>query len=247
MKLSVIIPANNEEACLAFTVTNLSQTLKKEDISYEILVINDNSTDKTEEILIRLSELDSNIRYLNNTPPNGFGFAVRRGLEQFKGDAVAIYMADASDDPGDLVIFFRELEKGYDCIFGTRWSKGGRAYKYPPLKKILNRLGNYFIMVLMGVNYDDFTNAFKLYRKEVIWGIQPILSNHFNLTVEIPLKAIIRGYSFKIVPNKWTNRTVGISKLKIKEMGSRYVFIVLYCFIEKSFFRKNYYRRLKRN
>ncbi len=243
MKLSVIIPVNNEEACLEFTVTNLSQTLKKENISYEILVINDNSTDKTEEILIRLSELDSSIRYLKNTPPNGFGLAIRKGLEHFTGDAVAIYMADASDDPGDLVIFFRELEKGYDCIFGTRWSKGGRAYKYPPLKKVLNRLGNYFIMTLMRVNYDDFTNAFKLYRKEVIGGIRPILSNHFNLTVEIPLKAIIRGYSFKIVPNKWTNRTVGISKLKIKEMGSRYLFIVLYCFIEKSFSRKDYYRR----
>lgn len=247
MKLSVVIPANNEDACIEVTVNNLSQTLKKENIPYEILVINDNSTDKTEEILIRLSSLNSNIKYLNNTSPNGFGFAIRTGLEQFTGDAVAIYMADASDDPTDLVIFFRELEKGVDCVFGTRWSKGGKTFNYPPLKKLLNRLANYFIMGLMGINYDDFTNAFKLYRKEVIRGIQPILSHHFNLTVELPLKAIIRGYSFSIMPNKWTNRSVGFSKLKIKEMGSRYLFIVLYCFIEKFFSRKDYYRQSNRN
>jgi dolichol-phosphate mannosyltransferase len=205
-------------------------------------VINDNSKDQTESILSRMSKSDERIRYINNEPPNGFGFAVRRGLENFTGDAVAIYMADASDDPKDLVKFFQKLSEGSDCVFGTRWRNGGYTVDYPIVKKMINRFANLFIQVVMQIRYDDVTNAFKLYRREVIEGIQPILSYHFNLTVELPLKAIVRGYSYSVVPNSWTNRKTGVSKLKINEMGSRYLFIVLYCLIEKWLSRKDYHR-----
>ena len=221
---------------------NLCHQLESAQIQYEVLVINDNSRDATEEILKSFSSKNRSIRYINNTLPNGFGFAVRKGLENFSGDAVAIYMADASDDPKDLVKFFRKMEEGYDCVFGTRWRSGGSTFDYPWFKLIINRLANLFIQVIMQVKYDDCTNAFKLYRKEVIQGIQPILSHHFNLTVELPLKAIVRGYKIAIIPNSWTNRKAGESKLKIKEMGSRYLFIVLYCLIEKWLSRKDYHR-----
>jgi dolichol-phosphate mannosyltransferase len=241
MKLSVVIPAHNEADCIENTVNSLTAVLGREEIKYEVLVINDNSNDETEAILAGLASKDSGIRYINNTPPNGFGFAVRRGLDNFTGDAVAVYMADASDDPEDLVRFYRELEKGYDCVFGTRWRSGGRVYDYPAGKLIVNRLANLFIQFVMQVRYDDTTNAFKMYRRTVIEGIQPILSHHFNLTVELPLKAIVRGYSYKVVANSWTNRTTGVSKLKIKEMGSRYLFIVLYCLIEKWLSRRDYH------
>jgi dolichol-phosphate mannosyltransferase len=103
-------------------------------------------------------------------------------------------------------------------------------------------LANTFIRILFGLRYNDVTNAFKLYRKEVIQGLKPLLSHHFNLTVELPLKAIVRGYSYTVVPNSWTNRKQGESKLKIKEMGSRYIFIILYCFIEKWLSRGDYHR-----
>jgi dolichol-phosphate mannosyltransferase len=151
-------------------------------------------------------------------------------------------MADASDDPKDLVKFWRKLEKGYDCVFGTRWQRGGKTIDYPWPKRVLNRLANTFIQIVMQLRYDDITNAFKLYRREVIEGLQPVISHHFNLTVELPLKAIVRGYSYAVVPNSWTNRKAGESKLKIKEMGSRYLFIVLYCLIEKWLSRKDYHR-----
>ena len=241
MKLSVVIPAHNEADCIESTVNSLTSVLGREEIKYEILVINDNSSDETEAILASLASKDAGIRYINNTPPNGFGFAVRRGLENFTGDAVAIYMADASDDPEDLVRFYRELENGYDCVFGTRWRSGGRVYDYPAVKLVVNRLANLFIQLAMQIGYNDTTNAFKLYRRKVIEGVQPILSHHFNLTVELPLKAIVRGYNYKVVPNSWTNRTTGVSKLKIKEMGSRYLFIVLYCLIEKWLSRRDYH------
>ena len=99
---------------------------------------------------------------------------------------------------------------------------------------MLNRLGNWFIQLLFRISCDDISNAFKMYRRSVIAGIQPLLAQHFNLTVELPLKSIVRGYRYAVVPNSWINRTRGASKFKIKEMGSRYFFIVLYCFLEKS-------------
>jgi dolichol-phosphate mannosyltransferase len=183
----------------------------------------------------------SELRWLNNTPPHGFGFAVRRGLENFTGDAVAVYMADASDTPEDLVRFFRTMERlDVDCVFGSRFMRGSRVVDYPAPKLVLNRLANAFIRILFGLRYNDTTNAFKLYHRRVIEGVQPLLSHHFNLTVELPLKAMIRGYNCAVLPNTWINRKAGESKLKIKEMGSRYLFIVLYCFLEKWLSRGDY-------
>lgn len=241
MKLSVVIPAHNEEGCIRDTVTALAETLAKESIDAEIIVVNDNSSDATEAILQELSQIYATVRYVNNKPPHGFGFAVRCGLESFTGDAVAIYMADASDTPTDLVKFYRKLLEGYDCVFGTRWGRGGRTVDYPFPKRLLNRFANLFIRLVMQIRYDDCTNAFKLYRRHVIRGLEPLLSYHFNLTVELPLKAIVRGFSYAVVPNDWINRKAGVSKLKIKEMGSRYLFIVLYCLIEKWLSRRDYH------
>ncbi len=245
MKLSVVIPAHNEEGCIESTVTALEFQLTKEKIDHEILVINDNSSDTTEVRLKGLCEQFSSVRYINNTPPHGFGFAVRKGLDSFSGDAVAVYMADASDSPEDLVSFFRLMEQsGVDCVFGSRFMRKSKVIDYPVFKLVLNRFANLFIQILFGLRYNDTTNAFKLYRRHVIEGVRPIISYHFNLTVEIPLKAIVRGYTYRILPNSWTNRKAGVSKLRVQEMGSRYLFIVLYCFIEKLFSRGDYRRKI---
>jgi dolichol-phosphate mannosyltransferase len=243
LKLSVVIPAHNEAGCIRETITALVTALRREKIPCEIVVVNDNSNDETVEILDTLSERFPECRRVDNEPPNGFGFAVRRGLREFSGDAVAVYMADASDHPEDLIAFYREMVAGdYDCVFGTRWSRGGQVHDYPVIKRIVNRLANVFIRIVMQIRYDDTTNAFKLYRRHVLEGVQPLLSHHFNLTVELPLKAIVRGYTYTVIPNQWTNRTSGISKLKIKEMGSRYLFIIFYCFVEKWLSRGDYHR-----
>ena len=167
---------------------------------------------------------------------------MRAGLEAFTGDGVAIVMADLSDDPDDLVAYHRLLEAGYDCAFGSRFIRGGRATDYPLPKLILNRLVNAGIRLLFGHGYNDTTNAFKAYRREVIDNVQPLLSQHFNLTVEIPLKAVVRGHSYAIVPIGWRNRATGESKLKLQEMGSRYLFIALYVFFEYHLSRGDYRR-----
>jgi dolichol-phosphate mannosyltransferase len=243
MNLSIVIPAHNESAGIRSTVEKLYATLGAQHIPFEIVVVNDHSTDRTEEVLEELARDYPRVRWVNNERPGGFGYAVRTGLDEFLGDAVCIVMADASDDPHDVVAYYRKLQEGYECVFGSRFSRKSRVIDYPVVKLIANRLANLFIRVLFRIRLNDTTNAFKCYRREVIEGVQPILSPHFNITVELPLKAIIRGYSYAIIPINWYNRTTGVSKLKIKEMGSRYLFIVLYAWLEKRLSRGDYRRR----
>jgi dolichol-phosphate mannosyltransferase len=243
-KLSVVIPAYNEEGCIESTVQQLFDTLQAAHVEHEILVVNDNSKDGTVQLLEQLTARIPTLRYVTNTGPNGFGYAVRKGLAHFTGDCVAIFMADRSDDPDDLVAFYRLMEKeDCDAVFGTRWSSGGKTYDYPRHKLWINRLANYIVRLVFHIRYNDTTNAFKLYKRATVEGLQPFLSPHFNLTVELPLKAIIRGYSYRVLPNSWTNRKTGESKLKIREMGTRYFFILLYCLIEKYFSRGDFKKK----
>jgi dolichol-phosphate mannosyltransferase len=243
MTLSIVIPAYNEEGSIAETLKTLHEELKRNYIPHEIVVVNDNSKDNTLLILSQLQAEISSLVVFTNRGPNGFGYAVRYGLERFTGDCVAIMMADLSDSPQDLVKFYNKMQEGYDCVFGSRFSKGGMVYDYPKLKLFINRLANFIVRMTFQYRYNDTTNAFKLYRKDTIEGLKPFLSPHFNLTLELPLKSIVRGYSYAIVPNSWTNRKHGVSKLKIREMGSRYFFILLYCLIEK-FFSQGDFRKV---
>jgi dolichol-phosphate mannosyltransferase len=242
MKLSVVIPAHNERESIAVTVERLSAELRAAQIPHEILVVDDASSDGTGEVVRETAERVPDIRVVRSPRTPGFGQAVRAGLDEFTGDAVAIMMADLSDSPSDLVHYYKVLEDGFDCAFGSRFVRGGQVHDYPKVKLILNRLVNFGIRVLFRHGYNDTTNAFKAYRREVIENIQPLLSNHFNLTVEMPLKAIVRGHSYSVVPISWTNRTYGVSKLKLQEMGSRYLFIVLYVFLEHHLSRGDYRR-----
>ncbi len=244
MKLSVVIPAYNEAESLPETITQIHAALLNHNIPNEILVINDNSSDNTLEILSGLEKDLDTLRYITNKGPNGFGYAIRKGLENFTGDIVAIMMADLSDSVDDLVTYYHTLiNKKVDAVFGSRFIKGGNTIDYPRLKKIINRISNSIIRIIFRLKYNDTTNAFKMYRKETIEGLKPFLSPHFNLTIELPLKVIIRGYSYAVVPNSWKNRKHGKSNLKIREMGSRYFFILLYCLIEKYFSKGDFEKK----
>lgn len=241
--LSVVIPAHNEEGSIAPTLEALYAKLSTEGIAHELLVVNDHSRDRTAEVLAELQRSITTLRVVENPGPGGYGYAVRCGLANFKGDRVAVVMADLSDSPDDLVKFNRKMDEGFDCVFGTRWSMGGKVYDYPLVKRWINRMANNLVRITFGLKYNDCTNAFKLYKRETIEGLQPLMSPHFNLTLELPLKAIVRGYTYTVLPNSWHNRKAGESKLKIKEMGSRYFFILLYCLIEKHFSRGDFRKK----
>lgn len=242
MKLSVVIPAHDEAGSIATTVRTLLDTLEAEQIDHEVLVVDDHSRDATAAIVERIAGQRPAVRCVRNVADPGFGFAVRCGLEHYDGDAVAVMMADLSDSPRDLVVYWRLLEQGYECAFGSRFMSGSSIESYPRLKLAINRAVNLAIRALFRHGYNDTTNAFKAYRREVIDNVSPLLSQHFNLTVEIPLKAIVRGHSYAVVPISWRNRQAGESKLRLKEMGSRYLFIVLYVFLEHHLSRGDYHR-----
>jgi dolichol-phosphate mannosyltransferase len=240
------MPARNEEASIATTIMDLHLELQLHDIPHQILVVDDGSDDRTWEILIEVSQDIKEVKPLRNIGLHGFGRAILMGLDAMSGDAVVIMMADDSDDCRDVVQYWEKLNEGFDCVFGSRFVKGSEVVDYPATKWVLNRLANLFISLLFSHGLNDTTNAFKAYRKSTIDGLRPILSPHFNITVELPLKAIVRGFSHTIIPIKWRNRRSGVAKLKIKEMGSRYLFICLYVWLEK-YFSKGDYRKAKDN
>jgi dolichol-phosphate mannosyltransferase len=242
LKLSIVMPAHNEEGSIVETLEGLLQPLLQASIPFEVIVVDDGSSDSTGAYVMELAGRYPEIRLVRNAGRHGFGMAVRLGLERFTGDAVAVMMADGSDSPLDLIRYYRKLQEGFECVFGSRFMRGGRVIDYPKHKLVLNRVVNNFIRLIFGFRYNDVTNAFKCYRREVIEGIQPLISPHFNLTVEMPLKAIIRRYSYDVIPMSWTNRKTGFSKLKLQEMGSRYLFIVLYLWLEQILSRGDYHR-----
>jgi dolichol-phosphate mannosyltransferase len=235
-----VIPARDEEESLPDTVTEIHMRFSAERIPHEIVVVDDGSKDRTWEVLNELAQRIPALVPTRNPGQHGFGRAIIWGLDQMKGDAVVIMMADASDLPEDAVAYWRILNEGYDCAFGSRFIKGSRVIEYPKLKLLVNRIANFLVKVGFNIPLNDTTNAFKAYRATVIDGCRPLIAPHFNLTVEIPLKAIVRGYTFKVIPISWRNRRHGTAKLKIKEMGSRYFFICAYVWLEKFFSRGDY-------
>jgi len=238
--LSVVIPARDEEGRVAATVEHLYVELRLHLIEHEIVVVDDGSTDGTWATLQQAMCRVPTLRPIQNTGEHGFGRAVSYGLDQARGDAMVVMMADESDDCRDVVRYWKTLNEGYDAVFGSRFMKGGGVIDYPVFKLFLNRLFNGMIRFLFHIKLNDTTNAFKAYRRTVIEGCKPLISPHFNLTVELPLKTIVRGYSWTVIPITWRNRRTGDAKLKLKEMGSRYFFICVYVWLEKYFSRGDY-------
>jgi dolichol-phosphate mannosyltransferase len=230
-RFSIVIPARDEEDAISTTVQHLHVELVHHAVPHEIVVVDDSSRDGTWNAVLRLAESIPEVRAVQNDLPHGFGRAVVR---------VAIVMADESDDCRDVIRYWNTLHEGYDAVFGSRFMPGGGTIDYPFPKYVLNRLFNWFIRILFGLKLNDTTNAFKAYRTTTLKGLRPFLAPHFNLTVELPLKTIVRGYSWTVIPINWRNRRQGMAKLKIKEMGARYMFIVLYVWLEKYFSRGDF-------
>ena len=233
MKLSLVIPAHNEETSIGRVIEELIIELSKEEISYEVIVVNDNSRDDTRKVIEELSKKYPGIKLINRNPPNGFGRAIREGLGNVTGDVVGIVMGDLSDDPKDVVRCFRKIQEGYDCVFGSRFMRGSKVRDYPLIKLIVNRIANLFIQIMFLTKANDITNAFKFYKAGVIKAVMPLQSLYFNITVEIPLKAMVRGFSCVQIPINWYGRESGVSKLGIRQMGRKYLFMVLYVWLEK--------------
>jgi dolichol-phosphate mannosyltransferase len=234
MKLSIVIPAYNEEKNIGKCLEELRRVVRdKYRVPHEIIVVNDNSRDATEEVVRAAMKEDPAIRLVTRTPPGGFGRAVRSGIEAVRGDVVVIYMADLSDDPEDVMAYYRKIGEGYDCVYGSRFVKGSEVVNYPRVKRFVNRVVNRFIKLLFWTKFNDLTNAFKAYRTAVIRDCGPYRSSHFNITLEMSLSALIRGYHIAQIPIRWYGRTWGSSNLRMREMGRRYLSTLLMMFFQR--------------
>ena len=240
MKLSVVIPAQNEIECIESVVADITAECEKEGVDHEIIVVDDCSTDGTGEKLDEMLSTYKTLRVIHRQPPCGFGRAICDGLKAIEGDAVVTAMGDASDDPRDIIRYFRKIEEGYDCVFGSRFIKGSNVCDYPRIKLLVNRVANTFVRLLFRIDNNDMTNAFKAYRAEVIRAVMPIEALYFNITVELPLKALVRGFSYCTIPINWYGRKSGVAKLKIREMGRKYLYSVLHVWLEKMLLKDDY-------
>ena len=237
--LTIIIPTFQEEKSIKNTLKVINDSLTKEMFEFEIIIVDDNSNDQTKKIVSNFSKINPNIHFYLNGSSKGFGNSIVKGIEYSKGIYVAIMMADLSDSVDDLINYYNTIlnNKKLDCVFGDRWSENS-VKNYPFFKKVVNRTGNIILMKLFKTNYSDFTNSFKLYKRSALKEISPIISNHFSITLELPLKMIARGYNYKVVSNKWENREHGVSKMQIFNSIVTYSLITVYCLIDKYFWNK---------
>ena len=230
--LSIIVPVRNGTDVLEDIFTYFSRNITN--LNYEVLIINDFSEDGTLENAKALFKDNKNFKVLNNEI-KGLGGAINLGIKKSEGINIAIMMADQSDDINDLIKYNELMNlENYDAILGSRFLKKSKLLDYPFQKLILNRIFNIIVAVVFWNKYNDYTNAFKIYKKKVLLEIRPLISESFNIFLEIPLKVISRKYKYKIIPINWMGRKKGISKFKIKELGSKYLFTLIYCFIEKN-------------
>ena len=238
MSLSIIIPTYNEVKQLKYTIKKL-QSLKKKIKEYELIFIDDFSNDGSYQQLVLFKKKDSRIKIFKNIK-KGLGSAIKVGIKKSKKKYVCIFMCDLSDDVNDIYKYYKAINdnKKLDAVFGTRFDKNSKVINYPFFKLMLNRIANNVIKILFISNYNDFTNAFKIYKKKVLLRLFPIVSENFNIFLELPLKIITRKLNYKIIPINWYGRKIGESKFKIKEIGSKYVYILLYCLIEKILLNK---------
>jgi glycosyltransferase involved in cell wall biosynthesis len=236
-RLSVVIASSNQEGTLRSTVDGIARALGDADISYEILVVDDHSTDGTPEVLAWLQSKYPALRSMVSPRPSGFGNAVLAGFDDFKGDAVCVAMADGSDDPNDIVQEYRKLSEGVDVAFGSRFVAGSKTAGWPLYKRLLARLGNFVIQLFFGTAYNDVSSTLKCYRREAIDGVRPLVSRHRNILLELPLKSIVRGYSHSISPLTWRYRE---GTPRMRGLGRRDVFSVLQVLVEKLFARDDY-------
>ena len=229
--LSILIPVRDEEINVNIISNEIIKNISHQ--NYEIVFINDYSLDKTENELIKLKSSNNKIVYFNNEK-KGLGGAIDLGIQKSQGEYVCIMMSDSSDTVEDLNCYYDVISSNnLDAVFGSRFVKGGKTVNYPLLKMVLNRLGNLLAKFLIWSDLNDFTNGFKIYRKDVLIKLYPLVSESFNIFFEINFKIIIRGFRYKVIPISYYNRTVGEAKFKIDELGSKYIFTLLYCFLEK--------------
>lgn len=229
MNVSIVIPAHNEQGNISKLLSDLIK-LKRSFKNFEIIVVDDNSSDKTGLIASSYSKKYKNIRVLHRSKGiNGMGAALKDGTKAAKGKYIVWAMGDNSDDAATIPKLIKRLNNSYDMVFGSRYMKGGSRGDSNPFKAVLSSGYTFAARLIFGIKVHDITNPFRAFKKQIFNKIT-LESNDFAISPEFSIKSHLRGYKLGEVPTGYTNRKAGQSKFRIIKMGISYCKLFKYRF-----------------
>lgn len=220
IRLTVVIPARNECEVLEQTLSALVRHLSN--IEHEILVVNDHSEDSTCKIVEDFAKEHPRVRLVQNEDEGGFTNTLKCGFAQARGDAIVSFMADLCDDPATIPVMLAKFDEGYDVICASRYMSGGEKLGGRAIQSFFSRFVGLTIRVLAKIPTHDISNAFKMYRREVIQNMN-IEEAGFASSMEIAVKAFVKGYRITEVPTRWRGRTKGKSKFRVLKVYKDYL------------------------
>lgn len=229
MKLSVIVPAYNEEDNIIDVINKIEEALE---IPHELVVVNDHSIDTTAQLVTGFARQYNNIRLVENKLSRGFANALKTGFSSVATDIAVPVMADLCDDLSTLKKMFEKINQGYDVVCGSRYIKGGSRQGGSRLKGFFSCFVGRSLKILLGLPTHDIANAFKMYRKGVIESID-IQSQGFEISMEIPLKAYFLGFRITELPTVWKERTKGKSSFRMFKLFPDYFKLYIWAFLRR--------------
>jgi dolichol-phosphate mannosyltransferase len=219
MKLTAVIPVHNEEEVIGDTLARLESELT---IPHEVVVVNDHSTDRTVGVVKDAMAKWSNIRLVDNEFPPGFTNALKTGFSSVDEGAIVTVMGDLCDDIGTIEKMYGKIQEGYDVVCGSRYMKGGRKIGGRFLQGVFSKFVGLSLHWLTGIPTHDVSNAFKMYRHEVVTNMN-IEEAGFASSLEITVKAYVKSFRITEVPTAWHGRTKGQSDFRILRVSKNYL------------------------
>lgn len=210
--ISVILPVYNEGKNISEQIEELEKTIATK---HEIVIVYDFDEDDSVIPVKKLQKKYSHIILVKNIFGAGLINAVKTGFEKAKGDFVVVMPADLADDPQTINKMCQKMEKGYDVVCATRYSKGGRKFGGGLVKTTLSRLAGLLTPLLLGIPTTDIANGFKMYKKQVLEKINIESRGGWEFSMEIVIKAHKAGFKVCDVPTVWRDRVSGKSKFKL--------------------------------
>jgi len=219
-KVSIIVPLLNEEESLKPLYNQIKESVTKSRLDYEIIFIDDGSTDKSLQVIKELAKQDVKIKYFSFRKNSGKSAALNIGFQHAKGDAVITMDADLQDDPAEIPHLLEELEK-FDLVSG--WKK----QRFDPfIKRHSSKFFNYITKIMSGIKIHDFNCGLKAYRNEVVKNIEV----HGELHRYIPVLAGWQGYTVSEVIVKHHARRYGKTKFGISRFFKGFVDLITVIF-----------------
>lgn len=206
--LSIVIPAFNEAKRISKTIERILTYLKQQQYAYELIIVDDGSTDETQSVIQSFSQEVNSIRLLHYSPNHGKGYAVKTGMLSAKGKYVLFSDADLSTPIEEVARFLQIMEQqDYQIVIGSRGLSTSQILKHQPwFREAMGKVFNRFVQLLVFPGIKDTQCGFKLYRSEVV---TPLFSkqtiDRFSFDVEILYLAQKMQFKIKEEPVRWMN------------------------------------------